>query len=224
MGMRRIHPLVRVAAGLWFALASQAWAQTSSMFGDPARRRPLTLSQYSWTYQAPAEVPVIRPNDLITIVVDEKSVVVSEGEMDRKKKARGDLTLKDWILMKGLAFVPDPQSAGDPKISGELDNKMRSEAGFESRDSMKFRIACRVIDIRPNGNLIIEGRRHIQNNNDTWEYSLTGEIRPEAVQPNNTVLSENVADMRIYKREAGHVRDGYRRGWLLQWLDRYQPF
>ena len=42
--------------------------------------------------------------------------------------------------------------------------------------------------------------------------------------PNNTVLSENVADMRIVKRETGHVRDGYRRGWALEWLDKWQPF
>lgn len=42
--------------------------------------------------------------------------------------------------------------------------------------------------------------------------------------PNNTVLSENVADLRVAKQERGHVRDGYRRGWFLEWLDKWQPF
>jgi flagellar L-ring protein precursor FlgH len=89
---------------------------------------------------------------------------------------------------------------------------------------MKFRISCRVVDIRPNGNLVIEGRRTVHNNSEVWEQSLTGEVRPKDVLPNNTVLSENVAELRIDKREAGHVRDGYRRGWLLKWLDKWQPF
>jgi flagellar L-ring protein precursor FlgH len=206
----------------WSAAAAVAQGPSSSLFGSPQRRQALTLAEYSWTY--PKEVDEVRLNDLITVIVDEKSAVISEGEMDRKKKAHGDLILKDWILLKGLAAIPDPQTLGDPHIRGEVDNKMRSEAGLETRDSMKFRIACRVADIRPNGNLVIEGRRTVRNNLEVWEQSLTGEVRPKDVLPNNTVLSENVADLRIEKREAGHVRDGYRRGWLLRWLDRWQPF
>ena len=211
-----------VAAVLWSAVATAAEGPSSSLFGNPDRRQPLTLAEYSWTY--PKELDEIRLNDLVTVIVDEKSAVISEGEMDRKKKAYGDLILKDWILLKGLAAIPDPQTLGDPHIRGEVDNKLRSEAGLQTRDSMKFRISCRVVDIRPNGNLVIEGRRTVRNNSEIWEQSLTGEVRPKDVLPNNTVLSENVAELRIDKREAGHVRDGYRRGWLLKWLDKWQPF
>jgi len=82
----------------------------------------------------------------------------------------------------------------------------------------------RLVDKRPNALLVVEGRRTITNNHEVWEQSLTGVVRPEDVLPNNSVLSENVAELRITKREAGHVRDGYRRGWMLQWLDKYQPF
>jgi flagellar L-ring protein precursor FlgH len=211
-----------VLLGLLIPVAAEAGGPSSSLFGNPGRRQPLTLADYSWTY--PQEVDEIRLNDLITVIVDEKSAVISEGEMDRKKKAYGDLILKDWVLLKGLAAIPDPQSLGDPHIRGEVDNKMRSEAELQTRDSMKFRISCRVVDIRPNGNLVIEGRRTVQNNGEIWEQSLTGEVRPKDVLPNNTVLSENVAELRIAKRESGHVRDGYRRGWLLRWLDKWQPF
>ncbi len=222
--IKPVWPAAMLVLGVLAAMATEAAAQSSSMFGSPDERAPLTLMRNSWTYRPPQPEKQIRLNDLITIIVDEKSTVVSEGEMDRRKKAKGDLILKDWILLDGLSAIPDPQSKGDPHISGAMENKMRSEAGFESRDSMKFRIACRVVDIRPNGNLILEGRRSVRNNHDVWEYSLTGEIRPEDVLPNNSVLSENVADIRIHKRESGHVRDGYRRGWFLRWLDKYQPF
>jgi len=214
-------PTLLLAVVAW---SSNAAAQSSSLFGDQAERGPLTLERNSWTYRPPQPAKKIKLNDLVTVMVDEKSTVVSEGEMDRRKKAHGDLVLTDWILLNGLSAIPDPQTKGDPHIRGELDNKLRSESGFESSDSMKFRIACRVVDIRPNGNLILEGRRSVRNNRDIWDYSLTGEIRPEDVLPNNTVLSENVAELSIHKREAGHVRDGYRRGWFLRALDKYQPF
>jgi flagellar L-ring protein FlgH len=199
-------------------------AQDSSLFGQQDPRVGMTLDKFSWTYQRPVEPHPIRLHDIITVQVDEKSVVNSQGIMDRKKKGYGDLKLPNWILLKGLSVIPDPQTAGAPHVRGEVDNKLQSQAVFSARDWMKLQIACNVVDIRPNGNLVLEGRRTIKNNEDTWEYSLSGEIRAEDVLPNNTVLSQNVSNMRMVKREEGHVRDGYRRGWFLQWLDKYQPF
>ncbi len=222
---QQIVTAIILAAGLLGGSLLRAAEPSSSMFGAPDERPPLTLRDTSWTYQQAPERRPLALNDIVTVVVDEQSVVTSEAEMDRKKKAHGDLILSDWVILSGLARVfPDPQSLGDPHIRGEVDNKYRSESELETRDSMKFRVACRIVDTRPNGNLILEGRRSIRNNNETWDYSLIGEIRPSDILPNNTVLSENVAELRIHKREAGHVRDGYRRGWLLRTLDTFQPF
>jgi len=221
---RKLRQVLLAAVVLAGLPAAESLGQSSSLFGNPQRRPVLTLSEASWSYRAPVEPKEINLHDIVTVVVSEQSVVISEGEIDRKKKAHAELTLKDWIMLKGLSLVPDPQSAGDPKVSGKLDNKMRSEAGLETRDSMKFTIACTVEDIRPNGNLVIEAHRTIKNNSETWEYSLSGEVRPEDVLPNNTVQSENIAGMRLHKRETGHVRDAYKRGWLMEILDKYQLF
>ena len=190
----------------------------------PVQRRVLTLSDLSWTYQAKEEPKELRINDLLEVVVDYKSEVISEGEMDRRKKVDGNFALKNWIAFDGGGVEPDKQTAGDPTITGEMQTKYRAEAELETRNSMKLRIQCRVVDIRPNGNLVVEGRRAIYNNEDSWEVSLIGTIRPEDVLPDNSILSENIADLRIVKRETGHIRDGWRRGWFKKIYDRFQPF
>ena len=118
--------------------------------------------------------------------------------------------------------MPDPQSKGDQTIAHQADGKYRAEATLETTETMRLRLTCRVVDLRPNGNLVIEGRRVVQNNDESWEVALTGVIRPEDILPNNTVLSESIAELRLSKRETGIVRDGYRRGWFLQWRDRYK--
>ena len=212
-----------VALLLVVGMAADATAPSSPPGGSRSRARPMMLAETSWHFQPPEAPRELRLNDLIVVLVDEKSQVISEGEMDRRKKADGTFVLKDWITLDGLAVRPDPQSEGDPGISGEMQSKYRAESELETRDSIKFRIACRVVDIRPNGTLLLEGRRQIQNNNESWEMWLMGTIRPEDVLPNNTVTSENVADLRIIKREAGHVRDGYRRGFFMRFLDRFSP-
>jgi flagellar L-ring protein precursor FlgH len=215
-----------LAAGT--ALAAGVAADMPGSNASPPRtlalRRPLSLAEASWTYQAPEEPKKLELNDVVVVLVDEKTQVISEGEMDRRRKTDGTFLLKDWIMLDGLNLQPDPQTEGEPAITGEMQGKFRSEAELQTRDSIQFRIACRVVDLRPNGNLIVEGHRSIRNNDDLWEMELIGEIRPDDVLPNNTVLSENVADIVIVKRETGHVRDGWRRGWFTKFFDRLQPF
>lgn len=216
-------PVVATLMSVVFMVTAAA-GQSSSLYEKFSQQRPLSARDASFHWSEVEPPKEFQLHDIVTVLVDYKSQVISEGEMDRKKKADGALTLSDWIVFDGWAIRPDPQTPGDPKVGGQVQNKYKAEGNLELRDSMKFTIACTVVDKRPNGHLVIEGHYTIQNNNEKWEMSLGGTIRPEDVLPDNTVLSEKVANMRINKREAGHVRDGYRRGWMLRWLDKYQPF
>jgi len=213
-----------IAALALAALAADAPAQSGSLFKKAARQRPLTAKDTSFIYQELEPPKEYKVHDIVTVMVDESTRVLSDGEMEGKKKADGSMTLSDWIGIHGWSIRPDPQSAGDPTVSGKVENKYKAEGELETRESLKLTITCSVVDIRPNGLLILEGHRSIHVNNEQWEVSLGGMIRAEDVLPNNTVLSEDVADMRLIKREAGHVRDRYRRGWMQKWLDKYQPF
>lgn len=206
------------------SIDSIAIAQNGSMFNRTSSGQPMMLNQYSYTFQAPPKQEEFRLHDIITVLVDEQSVFISDGEMDRKKKAHANFTLSDWVKLKGLSLMPVAQPDGDPKIAGSMDQKYRSEASLETRDKLEFSITCEIVDVRPNGNLVIEGHDTVVNNEEEWTYQLNGEIRPGDVQRDNTVLSSNILHKMINKQESGHVRDGYRRGWLMRWMDQFQVF
>lgn len=205
------------------SFAGESSAQSSSLMGAPGERTPLTLEDSFFYVPAPPQKE-IGLNSIITVVVDFQSQVISESDLERRERTNMDARLQDWIALDGLSIEPAAQASGDPRARASLQTQLRNEADLESRDGMKFRIAAVVVDIRPNGNLIIEAHREIKNNDETWEQSLTGTIRAEDILPNNTVLSEDVYGLRIDKREVGEVRDGARRGWLLKFLDHIQPF
>ncbi|HEU0068947.1 MAG TPA: flagellar basal body L-ring protein FlgH, partial [Nitrospiraceae bacterium] len=112
----------------------------------------------------------------------------------------------------------------DQRIRGQLQQILRASSEVESRESLTLNIACTIADIRPNGDLILEGHKQIRVNDDVWEVSLSGICRHEDVGPDNVVLSRNIVDLMLDKRERGGVRDGYKRGWLLRWMDEWQPF
>lgn len=213
---------------LLFVLAGslqEAAAQSSSLYGAPDQRKPITLEKTSWTYQPVKEPKVYKLHDLVTVIVDEKGQVASEGHIDRKKQAHGTMTLNDWVVLKGLTkVVPAPMANGDPTLSGAVDDKFKTDATLQTSEAMKLHVTAEIIDIRPNGTLVLSGMRTIRNNEEIWEVSIGGICRPEDVLPNNTVLSQNLGEARIIKREKGQVFDGYTRGWLQGWLDHYQPF
>lgn len=214
--------VVGILVGLFSA--GTARGQSASMFGAPNKRAPLTLSNASWSYIEVEPPREIQLNDIITIVVDETSQVISEGEINRRLQSNVGATLSDWLQFRGLDLKPAPQPDGDLAVTGRMNTQYQAQSELEARDGMKLRIAAYVVDIRPNGNLVLEGHRTIVNNADHWEQSITGVVRPQDVLPNNTVLSEDVAELHIFKRETGQVRDGYRRGWLLRWIDENRPF
>lgn len=204
--------------------AGDATAQSSSLLGTPGVRDRLTLESTSFTYVVQEPPREIQLHDIITVVIIENSEVFSEGKVNRRKQEQFDAALQDWILLRDLNLVPDPQSKGDPRIRGYVNSRYRAQNTLETRDGLKGRVAAEVVDIRPNGNLVLEAHRRVKNNNEIWEMSLTGIVRGDRVLPDGTVRSEYIHELQIDKQEAGQVRDSYRRGWLLRFLDRYHPF
>ena len=187
----------------------------------------MTLEECSFLYrQLPPEARPreLEVNDIVTVLVDYRSQFLSEGDAESRKTASLAAVLADWIRLENGNLKPAPQSDGDPTITANLNSQFRAQSDVELRDSLTFSIAARIVDIRPNGNLVIEAHQTIQNNEENWRISLTGVVRREAIQADRTVSSDSIYDMKLFKNEIGQVRDGYARGWLGRFYDRYKPF
>jgi flagellar L-ring protein precursor FlgH len=185
----------------------------------------LTLDRVSPYFQEPVLPKKLKVNDIVTVIVKEQSNYLSEGSVDRRKNGLYEAVLKDWVkLASGLTLKPAEQSDGDPKASGTTQQTYRADSELEVRNRVEWRIAASVVDIRPNGNLVIEARKAGAQDEDVAERALTGIVRPEDILPDNTVLSERIAELSYHVRSRGHVRDGYRRGWLTRIIDAINPF
>ena len=124
----------------------------------------------------------------------------------------------DWAPFKNL--TPDPQPNGPLAVNGNLQSQFRVESDMELRDQMTFRIAAHIVDIQPNGNLVLEAHRTVRNNEELWMHSLTGICRREDIGPGNLLLSKDILHLNVEKRETGHMRDSYKRGWSWRWTRR----
>lgn len=189
--------------------------------GDPP---PVMLNGSSWIYQPAPATRVFRKNDVVTIRVDEITRVAAEGTHQQRKRTLYEAILTDWIRISDWRIKPDPQPEGDPGVAAASRSDYLALSNVESRESMAFNIAATIVDIRPNGNMVLEARKLIRVNDNLWETSLTGICRADDIAPDNVVLSKDLIDLEIIKQDRGHLRDSYRRGWLQRWIDRLGPF
>ena len=81
-----------------------------------------------------------------------------------------------------------------------------------------------IVDVLPNGSLVIEGRRQTKIGGETTDAVLRGLVRQEDVTANNTVYSYNVAEASIQYLSKGPVSDAQRRGWFSWIWGKVTPF
>ena len=95
---------------------------------------------------------------------------------------------------------------------------------INNSETITARIAVRVVDVQPNGNMIIEGRRETFVSGEKQEAVLRGIIRGEDVTANNTVFSYNITDATIKFTGKGTISDNVRKGWLHRVWEKVTPF
>jgi flagellar L-ring protein FlgH len=229
--MRLARRVLCVVVVLFSEQCGKVLAQDASLLlvppVAPKQKVGLTLENSSFMYRKlppESEQRELQLNDIITVLVDYKSALQSDGDANSKKTASFNAVLSDWLKFDGKNILPAPQNNGDPKVTGSVTSQFKTQADVQQKDALTFKIACHVADIRPNGNLVLDGRSEVQNDDEVWEQSLTGIVRRQSIGPDRTVRSDDIAERRIRIRKKGFVHDGTNRGWLVKWYDEVKPF
>ncbi len=178
----------------------------------------------SWCTVAEPSPKDFQVHDLVTIVVQEisKHYVKADTTADRKYSINS--TLSDWIHLTKGRLVPDVQAAGDPTIGFTTDKKFKGKGDIKREDTLTARIQAEIIDIMPNGNLVLEATHSVVADDETTYITLTGVCRSKDVGISNTILSSQLADLKLTKKHTGIARDTEKRGWLAALIDFLSPF
>ena len=184
------------------------------------------LHAVSFIAIAPAAPRNFKTHDLVTIIVREETSFSSDSETDLSKDAAIEAKLEDWIKLRAgnLQIVPTAMALGDPKIKASATRSFEGEGEVKRKDSFIGRITAEVIDVKPNGTLVLAAKKYIKTDDEQQWFEVTGSCRVEDVNADNSVLSTQLADLVVRKVHTGSVRDNSQRGLIPRLVDALNPF
>lgn len=163
-----------------------------------------------------------RRGDIVTVVISEQA---SASKQASTGTSRGTSMSAGMPNLLGLEKTP---VKGWVDLANLLNASFTSKfdgAGSTSRaETLSATISTKVVDVLPNGNLMIEGRRNVKVNNEDQIIVLNGTIRSRDVNSDNTISSSLIADARINYSGKGIISDRQKPGWLMNVLDSVWPF
>lgn len=149
--------------------------------------------------------------DIVFIVVQETTTSTSEAKTDGSKQ----IDIKGGAKVTG--FFED--LLGFPNVIEPLESmkinpgeSSKSSGSTSNKGSIATRITATVIDVLPNGNLVIEGKRAITINADTEAMKIVGTIRPSDIGADNTIRSQLIADTEISYTGRGQLAERQKSG------------
>jgi flagellar L-ring protein precursor FlgH len=131
-------------------------------------------------------------------------------------KANGKVTLPTGQVVKGPVVTA-------PNLTTTGTDDYHYGGTATSAQTVTTRAAVTVVDVLPNGNLVVEGTRIVSGNREKTCAYLRGIVRAADVQKDNTVSSSNIADMQLDFVPEGSLSD-VRKGWLQRLNDKIRPY
>lgn len=186
--------------------SNSLWRDTASLFEDSRARRV---------------------NDLVTILVVEN--ITGSGTADTSTGRESSLDAGVTTFFGAPLNFNTSNFFGrgntiSPNVKGSMKSDFKGSGETTREGRLIGTITAKVVEVMPNGNLVLESRKEIVINNEKQVLVMSGMIRPEDISAGNTIQSSMVADARIYFVGDGVIQEKQSPGWLVRILDRVWPF
>lgn len=211
---RKRVSISRVALGLLLSLA---------VSGAPLCAQSLWMSAGNTERSMYADPKAARRGDILTVIVSETSNVVTTLRLDTDKDASIQNQVSQWLFSTAASgFGTHNGELPATNITG--DNEYSGGGEISNSQTLTATLTVVVIDQLPNGVLVVEGSRAISTSGETIYAVFRGLVRPADISASNQINSDRVADARLEFLNAGALTEAQKKGWLLRFNDRVNPF
>lgn len=110
------------------------------------------------------------------------------------------------------------------ELAGSSANSLDGKGDAAANNVFTGTITVTVIEVLPNGNLLVSGEKQVAIAQGTEYIRLSGVVNPYFINAANTISSAQIADARIEYKESGTISEAQVMGWLARFFMSVLPF
>lgn len=165
------------------------------------------------------DVRAMRPHDLISVVVSENLAASTDGTVKSSRASNASSGLS------GLIGTLHAGNALQNLVNQTSASGLNAQGTSATNSSLTTTFGGQVVEVLPNGMLVIEAARQVEFSQQTETIILRGLVRPEDISQQNQVLSTAISSMELQVRGKGIVNDyTHRQNALVRLLQRALVF
>jgi len=177
-----------------------------------------TIYQASYNYQPLFEDRrARRVGDTLTINI------VENTSADKKSNTTTNRSSDNNVSVPTVAGLPGKTFQG-ATLGATTDMKFSGDGETASNNVFTGTITVTVIDVYPNGNLLVSGEKQVGINHASEFIRFSGVVNPIYISAANSVNSVQVADARVEYRGTGQIENAQNMGWLSRFFLNVLPF
>ena len=167
--------------------------------------------------------------DLITIDVGESSSLAASQNSVRNRQSQVENAVKQFLFANSKMGT---HNGGLPGTEIETKSSNKGGGSIANTQDLKGRVSVVVIDVLPNGVLILEGARMVTFSGESYYAVLKGMVRKEDIgvgfkeglRYRNIVSSQYIADAQIEFVSKGSLNDAQKESWYQRIASIVNPF
>jgi flagellar L-ring protein FlgH len=188
---------------------------------------PGTYAAVSLFAVAAPKPKTFKKHDLITVIAKENSAFTANGNENLTKTQDFDSQLNSFIALRPSTLQLHSIISGGsnfPQIQNQNERDYKGTGEVDRTDTFSDRFTAEVVDVKPNGTLVLQAIKQIKTDEEEQRMVVTGICRAEDVSADNTVLTTQLFDLELTQTHTGAVNDTTQRGFLPRLLDTFSPF
>jgi flagellar L-ring protein precursor FlgH len=165
------------------------------------------------------DVRASRPHDLIQVVVEENLAASTDGTVKNSRASSANSGIS------GLIGTLHAGNALQNLVNQSSASALTAGGASATNSSLSTTFGGQVVEVLPNGMLVVEAARQVEFSQQTQTIILRGLVRPEDISQQNQVLSTAISSLELQVRGKGIVNDStHRQNALVRLLENILVF
>jgi flagellar L-ring protein FlgH len=165
------------------------------------------------------DIKAHRVGDIISVELNE-STTANKNTSNKNSKSNSNS-----VNALNLGGKPVTINGYNTSASMGTESEFDGSAKASQSNSLKGNISVSVVKVLANGGLVVRGEKWLMLTNGNEYIRITGIVRSEDVNADNTVSSQKIANARIEYGGTGDFANSTEKGWLSRFFNsKWMPF